>query len=142
MAEEKLEVMEQEEEVLEDQVEEQETEEEKEPDPNDPIFEGGPTHAQRDAWKEQFGEIYATEFPGGKVFIYRSLRRMEYKAIAKDKESDPLTKEENICQRCVIWPANYDFMDMSQGEAGIPSVLSEYIMAQSGFQTITEPVKL
>lgn len=105
-----------------------------------PIFENGPTQNQIDEWKSRYGEIYVIEFDEER-FIFRPLKRLEYKEVAKIKDADSLFKEERICEKCVLWPENYGFTAMSQGKAGYPSQLADYIFAKSGWNA-SEPIRL
>jgi hypothetical protein len=107
-------------------------EEAEEPKGDDPLFEGGPTNDMVAEWKSRWGAIYATEFDD-EVFIWRTLSRIEYKEILKVKNADGLYREERICEKCVLWPEGYGFMNMGGGKAGQPSIVAEQIMAKSGF---------
>lgn len=106
------------------------------------LFEGGPTIAQVEEWKRLYGAIYMTEFDDGEVFIWRPLNRKEFKEIMKIDGADSLYREERVCEKCIIWPENYDFMSMSLGKAGVPTMISEQIMEKSGFAAKTGPVQL
>lgn len=110
-------------------------------DPEEEIFPEGPTHKQIEAWKAQFGEVYATEFEE-EVFIWRTLTRIEYKNILKIKGADPMYREETICEKCTLFPEGYNRIAMSNGKAGIPSLLAEQIMDKSGFLPNGEAKKL
>lgn len=114
-------------------------------DPTDPMNEeivpGGPTYREVEELKAKFGEIYATEFDD-EIFLWRTLSRVEYKDILKLQRADAMYKEERICEKCVVWPEGYDFVQMAQGKAGIPSVLAEQIMDRSGFSPNGEAKKL
>jgi hypothetical protein len=117
-------------------------------DPNVPIgeeeiFPGGPTHDQLEEWKSQFnGEIYMTEFDADEVFIWRPIRRKEYKDIAKIPNADQFYKEERIVTTCILYPKSFSAANMSFGKAGIPTLLSELIMEKSGFVAQTGSMKL
>ena len=106
------------------------------------LFEGGPTLEKIEEWKSLFSdEIYLTEFDDD-VFLWRPINRKEYKDVMKIQGADSFYKEERICERVVLFPANYSFMTMTAGKAGIPTVLSEYIMEKSGFKTQSGPIRL
>jgi hypothetical protein len=117
-------------------------------DPNVPIgeeeiFPGGPTRDQLEEWKSQFnGEIYMTEFDADEVFIWRPIRRKEYKDIAKIPNADQFYKEERIVTTCILYPKSFSAANMSFGKAGIPTLLSELIMEKSGFVAQTGSMKL
>jgi hypothetical protein len=88
--------------------------------------------SQIDSWKKQFGEVLYADVKG-QGFIFRPLERYEYKAIIATPNSDPLIREEMICEYCVLYPQEYDFSQMAGQKAGYPAVLSELIMDHSGF---------
>lgn len=106
------------------------------------LFEGGPTIALVEQWKAAVGGVYLTEFEEGDTFVWRSLNRKEFKDIMKIEGADSLYREERICEKCVLWPENYDFLKMTAGKAGAPTVLSEQIMDRSGFVAKAGPVEL
>lgn len=105
------------------------------------LFEDGPTLAKVDEWKGLFGQVYMTEFED-EIFIWRALRRKEFKEIMKVEGADALYREERVCERCVLWPEKYDFVAMGMGEAGTPTLLSEQVMDKSGFVAKTGPIAL
>jgi len=104
------------------------------------LFESGPTLNKVEEWRSLYGQVYATEFDD-EVYIWRTLKRVEYKEILKIKGADALFREERICQKCIVWPEAYDFVDMASGKAGTPSILAEQIMDKSGFSA-GEPIQL
>lgn len=106
------------------------------------LFNDGPTIAKVEEWKELYGNVYMTEFEDEDVFIWRALNRKEFKEIMKVEGADALYREERVCERCVIWPEKYDFMAMTLGKAGAPTVISEQIMDKSGFVAKTGPMPL
>lgn len=91
-----------------------------------------------DSWKKQVGDVWMADIKG-EQFIYRTLQRYEYKEIVAIPNTDPLMREEMICEYCVMYPQGYDFASMANKKAGIPAVLSEVIMEHSGF---TRDVKI
>lgn len=106
------------------------------------LFPGGPSLNKIEEWKSQFGgEVYLTEFEE-EVFLWRPIKRKEYKEIAKIQNADSFYKEERICERCVLYPEGYNFMAMTAGKAGIPTLLAELIMEKSGFQAKTGAMRI
>ena len=106
------------------------------------IFPGGPTKEQLENWKAEYNDkIFMSEF-GDKAFIWRPLTRFEYKSILKLQNADALFREERICETCILWPQNYNYDDMAEGEAGIPSLMAEQIMDASGFSSSGAAKKL
>ena len=108
----------------------------------EPIFEGGPTPSKVEELKEKHGDIYMTEFEDESVYIWKPLSRKEFKDIMKAEGADALFREERVCEKCVVWPENYDFMAMTTGRAGVPTILSEQIMDRSGFMAKSGPIAL
>ena len=106
------------------------------------LFPDGPSLEQVEKWKSQYGdEVYLTEFDVD-VFLWRPITRREYKGIMKAQNADTYYKEERICEAVVLYPTGYNFMNMTNGKAGIPTLLSELIMEKSGFQARTGAMKL
>lgn len=106
------------------------------------LFPDGPTVAQVEEWKSRFNdEVYLTEFEE-EVFIWRPITRKEYKGVMKIQNADSFYKEERICEAVVLFPEQYNFMQMTAGKAGIPTLLSELVMEKSGFQAKTGAMKL
>jgi hypothetical protein len=99
-----------------------------------PIFPGGPLESQINSWKKQLSnyDMFMTEV-GGDFFVFRTLNRYEYKQICALKNTDPLQREEIICETCTLWPKAYKFDKMATGKAGTPSTLAQVIMEKSGF---------
>lgn len=98
------------------------------------IFPGGPTYNDIEQWKSQYGEeVYLTEIDDKNIFVWRPIRRKEYKDIQKVPNADQWYKEERICDKVVLFPKNYSHMHMSNGKAGIPTLLSDMILEKSGF---------
>lgn len=105
------------------------------------LFPGGPTHETVERWKATFGDVYITEFDED-VFIWRTLSRTEYKEVLRIKNADAMYREERICEKCVLWPEGYNHIVMSNGKAGIPTLIAEQIMDRSGFLPNGEAKKL
>jgi hypothetical protein len=102
-----------------------------------PIFPGGPYESQILSWKKQYGDIYLGTI-GDEEFIFRALTRFEYKQIVSAPDTDPLMREEFICEVCTLWPAEMTWQDMAERKAGIPARLSEQILDKSAFtQNVT-----
>lgn len=106
------------------------------------LFPGGPALDKVEEWKSLHqGEVYLTEFEE-EVFLWRPIKRKEYKEIMKVQNADSYYKEERICEKCVLYPEQYNFMVMTAGKAGIPTLLAELIMEKSGFQAKTAALKI
>lgn len=109
------------------------------------IFEGGPTRTELMSWKKQFeteGHSVNLSEIGDDVFIWRTLNRVEYREIMAIPNTDPLQREEIICEVCVLFPYDYNFKAMAEQKAGVPAILAEQIMKESGFSKIAPPTRL
>lgn len=103
----------------------------------------GPTQIQIDEWKVKFGEAYVASFSPEDKYIYRPLRRFEYKQIVSlgQAAENKTFAEEKIIQMCVVWPT-IDPTKIATLKAGTISTLVDLIMAASNFGISEEPVKL
>ncbi|AOQ24714.1 hypothetical protein MTAT_20590 [Moorella thermoacetica] len=90
------------------------------------------------AWKEEYGEVYVTEI-GDETFYWRTITRPEYKEIVNNDKLTVFEREEVICEKCVLFPEQYDFKHC---RAGVPTLLAEEIMDFSGFALRKAPKKL
>lgn len=109
---------------------------------SDRIFDGGPTKSKIEDWKNKYGNIYMTEYEDER-FIWRTLSRIEFKKLINSQgEMTEWSREERVCEQCVIWPEDYNNEKILNGKAGTPAVLAEEIMAKSGFVPRTGSEKL
>ena len=105
-------------------------------------IEGGPTQAEIDGWKEKFGDVYVASFSDDEKFIYRPMKRFEYKQVVQLNSGDNRTfAEEKVAQMCIVWPA-IDPTTVSTLKAGTISTIVDLIMSASNFGITEEPVKL
>ena len=105
-------------------------------------IENGPTQDQIDEWKAKFGEIYVAKFSEEEKYIYRPLRRLEYKQILALGQTDNKSfAEEKIVSMCAIWPA-LEAAKIPTLKAGTINTLVELIMEASNFGIKEEPTKL
>lgn len=89
--------------------------------------------AYLDTWKAQYKRIFKNEIDG-EVIIWRRLKRGEYKEILKadtGEEDKILTKQELMVKASVLYP--FDVESLIDENAGLATVLSEEILAKSGF---------
>lgn len=106
---------------------------------DEPIFPGGPLLSQVKSWytmtqKQGMGHnVYITPYSKDLIVIWRTLSRSEYKEITSMKNTDPLQREEMICEQCVLWPQPFHYVVQAKGLAGIPSLIATHIMIASGF---------
>ena len=86
-----------------------------------------------DQWKATYKRIFKNEIDG-EIIIWRRLKRGEYKEILKAETGDEdkiLTKQELMVKTAVLYPFNVDAL--IDDNAGLATVLSEEILAKSGF---------
>lgn len=86
-------------------------------------------------WKNQFGGVYKNTIDG-EVIIWRSIRRAEYRELLRsDEELDSelrlLAKQEKTVLMATLHPTN--MTEIIERKAGLATVLSEEILAKSGF---------
>ena len=85
-------------------------------------------------WKKEYKRIFKNEVDGD-IIIWRRLKRKEYKEILayedEDEENRIMTKQEMMVKKAVLYPFNVD--ELIEENAGIATVLSEEILAKSGF---------
>lgn len=93
---------------------------------------------QIEQWKDEYGSIYITEFEDGSTFIWRPLSKREFDK-AMEYYEDPLERAEYVCRLCVLDPTDIDYSnDMI---AGIPEILTENILRESGFTADSKKVE-
>jgi hypothetical protein len=91
-------------------------------------------------WKAKYGELFLITF-GEEQFVYRPLKRFEYKTIMNNPDANRAFNEEKIMQMCVVHPA-IDATKMPALKAGTVATVVELIMSASNFGVSEEPVKL
>jgi len=103
----------------------------------------GPTQEQIDEWKAKFGDIFLATFSGEEKYVYRPLRRFEYKQIIQlgQGQENKTFAEEKIAQMCIIWPT-IEPSKIATLKAGTISTIVDLIMSASNFGIAEEPVKL
>lgn len=106
-----------------------------------PITANGPTREEVEDWKRKYKRIYYLPFDDG-VYIFRALKRPEYKEIIRNVDLSALDREEMFAERCVVFPRDFTIEKANEGDAGVVSVLSDAIMEKSGFMAKTGIIKL
>jgi hypothetical protein len=103
-----------------------------------------------DAWKKEYGKVFKVVI-GGETYVYRMLKRPEYRQLQAEvapelTEKNPAIAqeannnlEEKLFKLCVLWPEN---LEIDELPAGIPSVLAPMISEASGYQIDEEPTEL
>ena len=99
------------------------------------------TQEMIDGWKEKFGDIYSATLADGNKYIYRPMKRIEYKAVTANQDAPRSYMEEQIVLKCLINPS-ITATDLSSEKAGTVSTLTDLIMAASNFGINEDPVKL
>ena len=98
---------------------------------------GGPGPTEIDAWKAQYGEAFVSAFSSTEVYVWRPLKRHEYRNLQLDlanpeKKMDNFDYEEAICVTCSLWPKlTAGFFANAKG--GTPTSLAEQVMQNSNF---------
>ena len=91
-------------------------------------------------WKEKYGEIYKVTL-GEQEYVYRPMKRVEYKSIVGNPDATRTFSEEQIVAKCVIHP-QINSTTLAAEKAGTVSTLVDLIMVASNFGVVEEPVKL
>ena len=84
-------------------------------------------------WRAEHKKLFKNEIDG-EVIIWRRLKRGEYKEILKadtDEDDKILVKQELMVKAAILYPFNVDAL--IDENAGLATVLSEEILAKSGF---------
>jgi hypothetical protein len=91
-------------------------------------------------WKTKFGELFMVTL-GEEQYVYRSMKRFEYKTLMNNPEANRAFNEEKIIQMCVLSPV-FDQAKLHISKAGTVATLVELIMSASNFGVSEEPIKL
>lgn len=94
-------------------------------------------------WKAKYGKIYKNTIDG-ETIIWRAIRRGEYRELLSsneelESEARLLAKQDKTTLMAVLYPDT--IADLIEQKAGLATVLSEEILAKSGFD-ITETESL
>lgn len=100
-----------------------------------------PTDEKLQEWENLYKKVFRSELTEEDTFYFRPLTRREFKELA-NVEMDQLSKEESLCEICVLWPENYNAAAIDEGLAGAPTILAEQIMRESGFNPNSVPILL
>lgn len=92
-------------------------------------------------WRQQYGEVYLTEFEGeeGAIFIWRPLLEAEFYEIANAPYSAEI-KEEAICMACILYPVDFDFNKHCL--AGYATTLANQIAEASYYDSAQRALEL
>lgn len=124
----------------EENVEEQESVEDQESSAMDELeavlseFENAPDRGTLETWKYSFGEIYTSSINDNDFYVWRTVKRQEYKTIlgTMAENASEMMLEEAIIRKCLLFPSpSIEFV--SQSRAGVIPTLYSQIMFNSGF---------
>lgn len=94
-----------------------------------------PSFEQLVDWRRQHGKLFFLPFED-KVFVYRYMKRQEWIQMKADESLGKLNEEqlqENVFDRCVLWP-NLNQIEKAVGAAGLIPSVYEQIQHASMFQ--------
>jgi hypothetical protein len=112
-------------------------------DPDETIWEGGPTAAQIVDWKDTHGEVFVSSFTPEHHIVWRTMNRLEYRMHIRNMEQmqnsgtvsqaeAALVNEEAICEICILYP-EFNSASLPGELAGVPSAISQDVLEASGF---------
>ena len=94
---------------------------------------------QLEAWKKEYKKLFKTTLTDGTILIWRRLKRSEYKDLMKEfnelteQEVRIWNREEAICKACILYPNKEEVNAILESQAGVATVISDDIFANSGF---------
>lgn len=94
---------------------------------------------QLEAWKQEYKKLFKTTLTDGTVLIWRRLKRSEYKEFMRefdsvDNQDDRIWgREEAVCRACILYPSTEEVDNILEYQAGVATVISDDIFANSGF---------
>ena len=96
-------------------------------------YDNPPLEYDLEQWKDLYGMFFVSSINGEDVFIWKTLKRMEYKSMAQSGALDQQDLFENaVARKCLLWPhPGQEFFATS--DAGILPTLFKQIMHKSGF---------
>lgn len=102
-----------------------------------------PTLSQLEAWKKRHDNIYVSNVSNNNkdLFVWRVLKRYEYKELKEGDIVDPESFNEMIVEKCLLFP-NYDFSFRNQSNAGTITTLGAQMSYKSGFVSEQEALNL
>lgn len=115
-------------------------------DPDQELFQGGPTAGDVVAWKREYGDVYLTAIDYDNYIIWRTITRGEYRDHVKNMTEltvsgrmseieATLFNEEAICEMCSLFP-QMSASSMSGSMAGVPALITQQVMEASGFMAL------
>jgi hypothetical protein len=115
-------------------------------DMDEQIFADGPTRTTVEEWKKQFptSQVMATLLADGRGLVWRTLNRLEWKNIQNLTRNvqDADKREDIIFSKVVLFPDCKDQNTILNLPAGaVTTVMNEFYL-YSGFQPVTESLRL
>ncbi len=96
-------------------------------------LEDRPSEEVLEGWKKQFGDIFLVSLSEKENFIFRALRRQEWRQLVAQIQKFPEQKKaEAICMRGIIFPKMTE-MNMATLTAGAPETIRNLILEASNF---------
>lgn len=93
-------------------------------------------------WKKEYGKYFASSVDGGDLYIWRTLKRLEYKGLSSTGAMETQEGfEAALMKKCMLWP-KIDSAFLSDIDAGVPPSVFKQIMHQSGFVSEEEALSL
>jgi hypothetical protein len=95
-------------------------------------------------WKEEYKKLFKTTLTDGTIIIWRRLKRSEYRNLMRDfyevddRDERIWNREEAVCKTCILFPSQEEVADILECQAGIASIVSDDIFANSGFSVKEE----
>jgi hypothetical protein len=98
----------------------------------------GPSEADINNMKEQYGEVFVQAMSETEVYIFRPLMREEFRVLQarlQDPQGgmDQLAYEEEVCRACTLWPGPAALGKSLATRGGTASSLAEAIAQNSNF---------
>ena len=102
-----------------------------------------PTISQLEAWKKRHDNIYISHISNSSkdVYIWRILRRHEFKQMKEGQIQDQESFNEMMVETCLLFPT-YDFNFRQRSAAGTITTLGSQISYKSGFVGEQEALNL
>ena len=94
---------------------------------------------QIEAWKQEYKKLFKTTLTDSTVLIWRRLKRSEYKDFMKqfdaiDNQDERIwNREEAVCRACILYPSTEEVDNILEYQAGVATIISDDIFANSGF---------
>ena len=102
-----------------------------------------PTLSQLEGWKKRHDNIYVSNVSNNnkEIYVWRVLRRYEYKELKEGDIRDPESFNEMIVEKCLLFPT-YSFTFRNSSVAGVITTLGAQMSYKSGFVSEQEALNL